>query len=236
MFDRKKYKDFARIQLKGRWTVPFLMVFVTSLILSIFNIPNLLSDSNQISWNRNLYSVIDQYYRNQTPASLGLDFIKIIVGAIFDLAVVHVYLKMSRSPEPVSFSDFVEGLSDWARAVMAVLWQSLWLFLWALLFFIPFFVKAYAYSQMYYLVAEFPNLSIRKALRISIEITRGHKMDLFLMDVTFVGWFILSALTCGLLSFFVSPYYNMTRVNAFHALLKEAVESGRISMEDLQNE
>lgn len=236
MFDRKKYKDFARIQLRNRWVVPVLMVLVTQLILSVFDLPSLISDATHIDWSRGLISVMNQMSESKSPASTGLDFIKLVIGAIFDLAVIHVYLKMSRSPEQVSFSEFVEGLSDWGRAVLSFFWQFLWMFLWAFLFIFPAFIKAYAYSQMYYLVAEFPRLSIRKAMRISIEITRGHKMDLFILDLSFIGWFVLSALTGGLLNFYVSPYFNMTRVNAYHALLKEAVESGRISLEDLQNE
>ena len=70
-------------------------------------------------------------------------------------------------------------------------------------------------------------------MRISIEITKGHKWDLFVMYLSFLGWDILSVLTIGILELWLSPYKNMTYTNAYHALIKEALESGRIKPEDL---
>ena len=67
---------------------------------------------------------------------------------------------MTRSPEPVSFSLFIEGLNNWLRATLATLWQFLWIFLWSLLFIIPGIIKSLAYSMMPYIVAEYKNISV----------------------------------------------------------------------------
>ncbi len=150
-----------------------------------------------------------------------------------EVAAIGVYIKMSRSPEPVKFSDFIEGFNNWARATLGILWQTLWTLLWTLLFIIPGIIKGIAYSQMFYIIAEYKDVSVTKALRISIEITKGHKWDLFVMYLSFLGWAILSAFTLGILNLWLTPYMNMTYVNAYHALMKEALESGRIKPEDL---
>ena len=66
-----------------------------------------------------------------------------------------------------------------------------------------------------------------------MEITKGHKWDLFVMSLSFLGWEILSLFTLGILQLWLSPYKNMTYINAYHSLMKEAIESGRLKPEDL---
>jgi len=148
-------------------------------------------------------------------------------------AQIYVYIKMSRSPEPVYFSDFIEGLSLWRRGILAGLLVSFKLFLWALVFFIPAIIKTYAYSQTFFLIVEYPSLSIRKAIRVSQEITKGHKLDIFVTQLSFTGWAILAVFTAGIGFLWLLPYYYMTMTNVFHALLQEAVTVGRIRAEDL---
>ena len=70
-------------------------------------------------------------------------------------------------------------------------------------------------------------------MKISMEITKGHKWDLFILSLSFIGWALLVPLTGGILYFWLMPYMNMTYVNAYHSLMKEALESGRIKPEDL---
>jgi uncharacterized membrane protein len=112
------------------------------------------------------------------------------------------------------------------------LWQLLWVTLWTLLFIIPGIIKAIAYSQMYYIIVEYKDVSVTKAMRISMEITKGHKWDLFVMYLSFLGWDLLSLCTLGILQLWLAPYKNMTYINAYHSLVKEAIESGRIRPED----
>jgi len=173
---------------------------------------------------------------------------------------------MSRSPEAVTFSDFLEGLSNWRKGITTGLWKILWLLLWGLLSipivvgftlitasfissltkfymllltviffisFIPMFIKAVAYSQMFFLVAEYPDLTARKAMKISILITNGYKWEITKTFFSFMGWFILSILTFGFLDLYVTPYYKMTMTNVFHALMKNALEKDMLKLEDL---
>ena len=235
MFERKKYKSFARTQLSGRWGVPVLVTLFVTIILRIFGIPDVM----QLYKTGYFTAVINLDWQGAKEAAQAADssllttLIQAIVDAILSVAAINVFLKMSRSPEPVSFSDFIEGFNNWARAILAVLWQILWIFLWSLLFFIPGIIKAIAYSQMFYIIVEYKDVSITKAMRISMEITKGHKWDLFVMYLTFLGWDLLSLLTLGILQLWLLPYKNMTYINAYHALIKEAIESGRLKPEDL---
>ena len=236
MFERKKYKSFAKKQLSGRWKVPILVTLVVAIISTIFSLPDLMqmirSGYLNAIFNGDYNSAPDAL-NSATSTSLITSLVSSCVSAILELATIGVYIKMSRSPEPVYFSDFIEGFNNWARAILGILWQILWVFLWSLLFIIPGIIKTIAYSQMFYILAEYKEVSVTKAMRISIEITKGHKWDLFVLALSFLGWIILSVFTLGLLNFWLNPYQNMTYVNAYHALMKEALESGRITPEDL---
>ncbi len=237
MFERKKYKSFAKKQLSGRWGIPILVTIIVAIISGLFSLPEfsgLIKNGYFAAMMRSDYlSALTAAEAAANSTSYISSLINILVSAILEVAVIGVYLKMSRSPEPVSFSDFLEGFNNWGRAILGILWQTLWTFLWTLLFIIPGIIKAFAYSQMFYIISEYKDVSVTKAMRISIEITKGHKWNLFVMALSFIGWEILAVFTFEILQLWLIPYMNMTYVNAYHALMKEAIESGRIKPEDL---
>ena len=85
---------------------------------------------------------------------------------------------------------------------------------------------------MFFIIAENPKIGVRKAMRLSIEITRGYKGDLFVMDLSFIGWIFLCSLTSGILSLYVMPYMQMSKTNAYKMLKSMAIQSGRLKPED----
>ncbi|WP_027728559.1 DUF975 family protein [Treponema sp. C6A8] len=240
MFDRKKYKYFARQQLSGRWSIPVIITIITGLVMIIFAIPEAVETFRALPelWDidfsePNSFSIAINAASGSNTSTL-LSYIQIAVSAIFEMAGICVYLKMSRSPEPVHLSDFFEGLNKWLRAIFAALWTSIWIFLWSLLFVIPGIIKLFAYSQTMFITAEYKSVSVPKALRISNIITNGHKMDLFIMILSFLGWAILASIPAGLGFIFLKPYMKLSFINAYHAMMKEALETGKLRPEDLQ--
>ncbi len=101
---------------------------------------------------------------------------------------------------------------------------------------IPAFIKAFAYSQTFYLAAEYQNISITEALKLSIKLTDGHKMDILLADLSFIGWFLLGFISFGIANLWIAPYFRMSMTNVYHALLKEALENEKIKPEELKQE
>ncbi|MCR4947544.1 MAG: DUF975 family protein [Treponema sp.] len=237
MFERKKYKKFALTQLSGRWTVVVLVTLCIFTLSTIFSLPDTLNLINSGYFTALLSGDMEQI-QAAADAYVGsssnlVEIIQLVVSAILEVASLNVYLKMSRSPEPVSFSAFLEGLNNWARATLAILWTFLWIFIWSFLLIIPGIIKSFAYSQIFYIIAEYKEISVTKALKISMIITKGHKWDLFVMHLTFIGWDLLCIITLGLALLWVQPYRTMTCTNAYHAMLKEAIEQGKIRPEDL---
>ena len=98
---------------------------------------------------------------------------------------------------------------------------------------IPMLIKSIEYHFAAFFTAEFPELGIRKALRHSITITKGHRWELFVLDLSFAGWFILCMISFGIGFMWFLPYYYMTMTNTYHALLQDALENGKIMPEDL---
>ena len=101
--------------------------------------------------------------------------------------------------------------------------------------FIPMFIKMIEYSFSFFFAAEFPEVGIRKSLRLSITIAKGHRWEIFVLNISFIGWVLLSILTCGVGFLWSLPYYYMTLTNAYHALLQDALESGKIKPEELNS-
>lgn len=226
-FERQKYKIFSKKQLSKRWGVPVGMTLLIFFILSLFSIPTavkLLTSEE--------FEAYSTAVSNHTSFLSSL--VQTFVEAILIIASLNVYLKMSRSPNKVSFSAFIEGFNNWYRAIFCELFRGIFIFLWSLLFFIPGLIKSYSYSQMGFLIAEFPKLSIPKAMTISKIITKGNKWNIFVMQLSFLGWDILSIFTLEILQLWLKPYKTMSFINAYHAMLKDALEKGLITSEDLK--
>lgn len=97
--------------------------------------------------------------------------------------------------------------------------RGLFTFLWSLLLFVPGFVKSYEYRMIPYLLAENPNLTQAEAFALSKQMMNGEKWNAFVLDLSFIGWNLLSAITFGLLGiFYVNPYYYLTFAELYAAL------------------
>ena len=105
--------------------------------------------------------------------------------------------------------------------------KNLYIFLWSLLLLIPGIVKAYEYRMVPYLLADYPELSTEEAFRISREMMNGEKMNTFILDLSFIGWYILSGITCNLVGiFYLYPYKYATDAELF-LVLKQNYFSSR---------
>ena len=110
--------------------------------------------------------------------------------------------------QPVEFKDIFNYSKDFGRAIGAVLLQALYVFLFALLLIIPGIMKLIAYSLVPYLMADdkYDNLGLKELLTKSEEMMNGHKMDYFMLNLSFIGWHILAIFTLGILEIWVIPY------------------------------
>ena len=96
---------------------------------------------------------------------------------------------------------------------------NLFIALWSLLLIVPGIVKAYSYRMVPFLVAERPEIDYKEALDTSRKMMDGEKMNAFVLDLSFLGWMILTALTCGILGvFYTVPYMSQTNAELYVTL------------------
>jgi len=172
---------------------------------------------------------------------LGLVLISWLVylpamGIMFVL-LVNCYLEFTKiyTHQEASVNSMFANLNiNFLRKLGGLLWMSLWHMLWSLLFVIPGIIKAFSYSMTPYILANHPNVTARQALKLSMRMTHGHKMDIFIFSLSFFGWFLLGSLTIHILSvIFVYPYYYTASAGLFVELRDKALSNGIISPEEL---
>lgn len=122
---------------------------------------------------------------------------------------------------------------SYLSVVWAVFYRNLFTFLWSLLFVIPGIVKSLAYSMIPYILADNPNIGAKRALQLSQDMTRGHKWDIFVLRLSFLGWYLLGTLACGVGTFFVHPYANSTYAELYMVLRHNALSNGMVSLNEL---
>ena len=109
---------------------------------------------------------------------------------------------------------------QYARTVGAVLLVFVYTLLWTLLLVIPGIIKAYSYSMTFYILRENTEMTAGDAITASQKMMDGHKMDLFLLSLSFIGWAILASITFGIGYLWLIPYIY-TAYAAFYETLKK---------------
>jgi uncharacterized membrane protein len=125
--------------------------------------------------------------------------------------------------EPAKLSSLTFAFDkNYKNAVKTAFFKDLFIWLWSLLFVIPGIIKAYEYRLVPYIFAENPDMKYSDILAESSKLMKGNKWKTFVLDLSFIGWELLSLCTCGLLSvFYVDPYKLQT-----DAALYEAIKYG----------
>lgn len=156
---------------------------------------------------------------------IGAVVVTFVLAPAFSLSIYSIYLALAMSKKP-EIKDMFRGFSDFWSAFKVTFLVSLFTSLWSLLFVIPGIVKACSYSQAMYILAENPKMSAREAINRSKEMMEGHKMDYFVLNLSFIGWAFLAPFTFGLLYIWLIPYMNATLTNFYNSVKPQVVVEG----------
>ncbi len=191
--DRATLKSMAKSQIKGNIGI----LFVISLLISL------------ITGALSCIPVVGQVAT-------------VLLSAGFSLSVVCIYLNLTNGVKP-DVSDLFSQMKNFWPAFKVTFLTGLFTVLWSLLFYIPGIVKACAYSQAMFILAEDPTLGAREAITRSRKMMDGHKMEYFVLCLSFIGWIILGMFTFGILYIWLMPYMNATFANYYNSLKTNAV-------------
>ena len=191
--DRATLKSMSKEQIKGNIGILFVITLVVSLVSGLLNIIPLVG-------------------------SLAT----LLVTPALTLAMCGIYLNMTAGIKP-QIGDLFSQLSNFWPAFKTQMLMSVYIVLWCLLLYIPGIIKACAYSQTMFILYENPNMGANEAITRSKEMMEGHKMEYFLLYLSFLGWALLGIFTFGLLYIWLVPYMQTTMANYYRSLKGEIV-------------
>ena len=216
MKTNKEYKNAALAALKGNWA-PFVVAVI---IMMAF-----------------MYVIMGPYLFVY-QVSLGMN--QIVISPAFALAAVALYIlgmPLLTMPLTLGFDYasnrllvegdnravgnlFRDSFGHWGRKVWGMFLMNFFISLWSLLLIIPGFIKFYAYALTPYILIDNPEISANQAINLSQKMMKGHKFDMFILHLSFIGWFFLSIFTFGIGLLWLLPYM-MTAQAAFYQDVKK---------------
>lgn len=147
---------------------------------------------------------------------MGSLIVSLIITPAFSLSTLRIYLALVNSGQKPEPRDAFSGFDDFWSAFKTTFLTGLFTFLWSLLFIIPGIIKGYSYSMAMYIVAENPGISALEAIDRSKKMMDGHKMEFFILYLSFYGWALLTAITFGIAGIWTIPYMNATLANFYN--------------------
>lgn len=193
--NRVEVKQWAKEKIKGHIWEILLAVIITSMVTNL---------------------TIGQSIKMDSNGSITTTGVSIPLGILFYFVEVGLIKYMTNFIKDGSqnLKDLFSYKDEFGRIFITGLIKDIFVTLWCLLLIIPGIIKAYAYSLVSYLLADekYKDLSHMDLLKKSEEIMNGHKMDLFIFHLSYIGWHILAILTLGLLEIWIIPYEKTAEV------------------------
>lgn len=201
----------ARENLKGMWPLAIAVAAAAYLLgsIGIGFLPNM---EWITEWT--IYEVEDLRI-TLSDGALGL--CAFILGGTLELGYCQFLLKQHDKKNP-EFSDLFSQFDRFGTGFAQHFLRSLYTFLWALLFIIPGIVKGYAYAMTPYILTDHPEMTASQAIGQSKQMMDGHKGELFILELTFIGWSILAGLCWNLGYLLYNPYISAAKAAFYRQL------------------
>lgn len=198
-----EYRAKALSVLSGKWSAPviFTLVFMaTTQVASLLAVP----------------------MRSENLAAL-LSLIIMVAVLPIGWAYAVSFLRNLHEPQEFAIASLFDIYQkDWKRILTTLLLEVAYIILWSMLLIIPGIIKSYSYAMTNFILEEDPEIEGNEAIEKSMAMMEGHKMELFLLDMSFCGWMLLSILTCGIGLLWLSPYMQTARAAFYEDLKAEA--------------
>lgn len=224
MYYAEDFRGIARKALTNKWGVAIGTGFVAGLLggtNSSYRMPD-------FQWRENSPVNLDFLYTGVGKillffllgfASIALFYALFVflVGGAVRLGYVRFNRNLIDGNNP-QFSDIFSRFTYFWQGFLMQLLMGIFIFLWSLLLIIPGIIAAYSYAMTPYILEENPSMSVMEAIRRSKEMMDGNKWRLFCLQISFIGWALLSILTCGVGFLFLTPYMSAAECAFFYEI------------------
>ena len=217
MKQNQDYKNEALSALNGNWPQALIATIIVYIISAIY----VGTDSADVLFT---VQVFPTYVKYSSLLLLFLVMLPLSAGFSNSLRLL-----LATGDGRITNNMFGITFGNWLHLVGGMTLMSIYIFLWSLLLFIPGIIKAYSYAMTPFILIEHPELSVNQAIDESRRLMKGRKFDYFRLQLSFIGWAILSILTLGLGFLWLMPY-STTASASFYEDVK--AEKGGISGSD----
>ncbi len=162
------------------------------------------------------------------PRSARVFILLLSIVSMIWQAGYTIFIMNTVKKSGATYGNLLDGFSITLKLILLGFLRTLFITLWSLLFYFPGIIAAYRYRMSLYLLLDHPEMGVMECLRTSKQMMKGHKWECFVLDLSFIGWRLLSELP--LIGYFVSlwvtPYVNTTYVLYYMALAGKPVTVG----------
>jgi uncharacterized membrane protein len=229
------FKDSALAALRGNWGKAVLATLVIVVVALFFSSPTIYTSYKlQTFMEGYSYTSVsdmvslasDPEFADLQRQSNGTSALSLLVEIFLllplEVGFINAFRKLLVKLDTNIIGNTFDFSNYW-RKIGGMIWMSLLTFFWSLLFIIPGIVKAFSYSMTPFILDEYPELTPVEAIHRSRMMMKGHKFDLFWLYLSFIGWAILSVITCGIGFLWLAPYIQ-TAEAAFYEEVKAEYE------------
>ena len=187
------------------------------------------SGSFAVSFQKMIRSLVS----SKSAADLLITLLKLVLSFVVFIWIKNVLKVISRrfflegrtyEKSTAQRAFFLLKVKKWARTAWVMFVKSIYLALWYLTI-VGGIIKSFSYAMVPYILAENPDMSAKEAITLSRKMMDGHKMQYFLIQLSFIGWYLLGALSFQMVNiFFTFPYLSATGAEFYAALREQAIE------------
>lgn len=258
MWNRAELKTRAKAVLKTNYFIAFLMSIVLSLSgyggssgsggagsSNTGSIRNNININTPNNYFNNDYFNGDFLYNIFDYSEIVIIMIAITVIAIAYRILLGFQLEVGSRKFFVQSADFKDNTGciryafdaqNYKGIMSTMMLKGIYNFLWTLLLIIPGIIKFYAYRMVPYILADNPNIGANRAIELSQKMMDSNKFSLFVLDISFIGWYLLGALLFGIGILFVNPYVNATEAELYLTLKRGAIENNLCNSNELNKD
>ena len=142
----------------------------------------------------------------------------ILIAPPLSISMIRIYLNLTKGTKPEVPHLFSAFKDVFVQSIILNILMEIFIMLWSFLLVIPGIIKALSYSMANYILAENPEMTWQQALNESKRMMNGHKMELFILQLSFILWILLICVTFGIAGIYVGPYMSATMANYYNHL------------------
>lgn len=203
---RIEIKEFAKQKIKGNMWEILGACIVVAIISGAFSTTTVLRDGENVKTTFNIVSILGDML-------------------VFILNIgVTAYMVNFVTDKSYEFGQVFSKFKNWKQILITYWHRMIMLVLYTLLLIIPGLIKGFAYALVPYILADDNEMTSTEILKLSEKMMDGHKMDLFVLSLSFIGWHFLAIFTFGLLELWIIPYQR-TAITKFLNDIKENYNS-----------